>query len=453
MHPRAPSQHLFSDALAWSQRAPSYSPTLLLMPPDQRQQRPPQQQVPRTPLAWTQQSLLTEDARLNACLAFAAVATLSWLGLRWRQRVNRQLRRARHRGWTASDLASLLVDVLVRLVLAALAVALAGVATLLLYTELSWVLDFLAPHATDIVCLVSLCHVAWLRLGFAFASTADAVISLTAFFAAPAVLFNVLVDMMGQDHPVFAAGGYLLSYVGFERLLLRSTTGRRERAERARLRSLHARALTLASADDESGLGSSSRSSRRTARRGHRGGPTGVARLMAEGRQPVQERFSVGARVLRPEDLTRLRFFCWGEGHSERGQTRVVATKDGQGRGGDGGGHSENDSHLGSSVGSAQHRTECEEDSDLPAVEEEDVCAICLEPFRLGERVVSLQPYCSHYFHAVEAERWLCYHSASCPYCRAIVDPATRSLASDDNDDSALRPGWLLGGAVRLQNP
>ena len=140
--------------------------------------------------------------------------------------------------------------------------------------------------------------------------------------------------------------------------------------------------------------------------------------------QPVSERMSVGARLLRREDVRAMGgSFSWPPSASSGAAAGV--------------GRAELGTHD-AKRGKQPHAWEGEE----------ECCVICLEPYSSGDTVTELAP-CGHRFHAAEIERWLCHHSASCPACRASVVVAAPAAADDADDASFFRPGWLTMGGRR----
>lgn len=62
----------------------------------------------------------------------------------------------------------------------------------------------------------------------------------------------------------------------------------------------------------------------------------------------------------------------------------------------------------------------------------EDLCAVCLGEFKVGERVRVLTE-CAHIFHVSCINKWLENHS-NCPLCRAsTIPPPHVDLSSDFN--------------------
>ncbi|KAJ3692168.1 hypothetical protein LUZ60_012518 [Juncus effusus] len=60
--------------------------------------------------------------------------------------------------------------------------------------------------------------------------------------------------------------------------------------------------------------------------------------------------------------------------------------------------------------------------------EKNNECSICISALEDGESVREM-PVCKHLFHKDCIDRWLQNH-VTCPICRAIIEPLTRSSAS-----------------------
>ncbi|KAL8480554.1 hypothetical protein ACS0TY_026648 [Phlomoides rotata] len=60
----------------------------------------------------------------------------------------------------------------------------------------------------------------------------------------------------------------------------------------------------------------------------------------------------------------------------------------------------------------------------------EDLCAVCLGEFKIGERVRVLTE-CAHVFHVSCINKWLENHS-NCPLCRASTIPSSHVASSSD---------------------
>ena len=80
-------------------------------------------------------------------------------------------------------------------------------------------------------------------------------------------------------------------------------------------------------------------------------------------------------------------------------------------------------------------------------------CALCLEPFRESELILSI-PVCGHSFHRACAQRWLVaqrYKTRRCPLCNA--DPlqveGTLPPASSTSSSAAVRPASSSSAADR----
>jgi len=58
-------------------------------------------------------------------------------------------------------------------------------------------------------------------------------------------------------------------------------------------------------------------------------------------------------------------------------------------------------------------------------------CAICFGDYDEGDVVRKLQ--CGHHFHQSCVDRWLLQHQNHCPFCNAVVGPA--SAARGDKTD------------------
>ena len=75
-----------------------------------------------------------------------------------------------------------------------------------------------------------------------------------------------------------------------------------------------------------------------------------------------------------------------------------------------------------------------------------DDCALCLEPYREGELIMTI-PVCSHTFHKVCAQRWLFgqrFKTRRCPLCNADalqeVTPSASSTSSSTDIERAQLP-------------
>jgi hypothetical protein len=70
--------------------------------------------------------------------------------------------------------------------------------------------------------------------------------------------------------------------------------------------------------------------------------------------------------------------------------------------------------------------------SDEDAKENEEVCSICMEAYKQGDTLKSLQ--CKHEFHGDCIDRWLGLKDA-CPLCRAKIGGGRPSADSEAGDE------------------
>lgn len=65
----------------------------------------------------------------------------------------------------------------------------------------------------------------------------------------------------------------------------------------------------------------------------------------------------------------------------------------------------------------------------------DQICSICLEPFRLGENLAfSRTDRCLHAFHRDCITEWLLKH-AECPCCRTVLIESVAEYATEDDYD------------------